>query len=85
MPVLWYGSYRDYKTIMTTLTTARTAIQADYIDRPDYAEGIIKCLRKFNQEQLYEHTKEELARNGYSADQIRIAGIWFKRMKGVKI
>lgn len=68
-----------------TLTTARTSIQADYIDRPEYAEGIIKCLRRFNETQLYEKTKAELARYGYSDEQIKEAGVWYKRMNGVKI
>lgn len=68
-----------------TLTTARTAIITDYIDRPEYAEGIIKCLRRFNETQLYEKTKEDLTRYGYSDEQIRVAGVWYKRMKGVKI
>jgi hypothetical protein len=68
-----------------TLTEAREAIQTKYIDRPEYAEGIIKCLRRFNDTQLYERTKAELERYGYYDEQIRVAGVWYKRMRGVKI
>lgn len=68
-----------------TLEEARNGIQLAHIDNPDYAEGIIKCLRRFNETQLYEKTKDDLTRYGYSDEQIRVAGVWYKRMKGVKI